>query len=107
MQDLLNWITSFFHTGIYDLITAAFASLIEWLLLAKLNFLLWVLQFSWDIASKLITNLGISSALQSAWSSLDSQVLQTLMFFRVPDAVNMILGAFGTRFVMRFLPIGV
>jgi len=106
MQDFFNWITAFFTTGIYDLITAAFVSLIEWLLLAKLQFMLWVLNFSWGIAQSLISSLGISAALQSAWGSLDSQVMSTLMFFRVPDAVNMILGGFGTRFVMRFLPVG-
>lgn len=107
MQALFDWITAFFTTGIYDLITAAFASLIEWLLLAKLQFMLWIIKFAWGVAQTLIMSLGVSAALQSAWGSLDSQVLAALMFFRVPDAINLILGGFGTRFVMRFLPVGV
>lgn len=107
MQALFDWITQFFSTGIYDFATAALASLIEWLLLLKLQWMLWLLQFAWGIAQTLITNLGISEALRTAWNNLDSEVLSMLMFFRVPDAINLILGGFGTRFVLRFLPVGV
>lgn len=106
MEALFSWITEFFSTGIYELITAAFASLIEWLMLLKLKTMLWTLEFAWNIANTLIANLGITSALNAAWSSFDSVTLSNLMFFKVPDAVNMILSALGTRFVLRFLPMG-
>lgn len=107
MQELFNWITGFFSTGLYDLITQAFASMIEWLTLAKLQWMLWAIGFCWDIAKALIADLGITEALRQAWGNLDSSTANVLMFFRIPDAVNLILGGFGTKFVMRFLGIGV
>lgn len=105
MQELFNWISDFFTSGIYKLITDSYASLIEWWLLSKLKWALWLLGFAWNIAQSLLANLGISSALSAAWGSLDSAVLQSLMFFRVPDVVNIMLSAFSTRFVLRFIPL--
>lgn len=109
MQALLGffqWVAEFFSVGIYELLTAAFASFIEWLTILKFQTMLWTLSLAWDVAQVLISNLGISSALSAAWGSFDSVTLSNLMFFRVPDAVNMILSALGTRFVLRFLPSG-
>lgn len=106
MAEFFTWLSEFFSTGLYTLITDAFASMIEWLMLLKLKWMLWLLQFSWGIAQTLISNLGVTLALQQAWGSFDSATLANLMFFRIPDAVNIILSALGTKFVLRFLPVG-
>lgn len=106
MQEFFTWITTFFTSDIYQLITSAFAHLVEWLTLLKLHIMLWTIQFSWDVAVKAMANIGVTQAIQSAWSGLDSDIAQALMYFRVPDAINLIANAFGTRFVLKFIPIG-
>lgn len=105
MQEFFTWITSFFSTGIYDLITSATAQLVEWLTIMKLETMLWCIKFGWDVAVKVINNIGLSAAIQAAWGRLDSELLNALMWFRVPDAINMMVNAFGTRFVLRFIPL--
>lgn len=106
MEAFFNWISEFFSSGLYTLITEAFASLIEWLMLLKLKMMLWSLEFAWGIANSLISSLGISTAIENAWGSFSGPTLSNLMFFKVPDALNMIVSAIATRFVLRFLPIG-
>lgn len=104
MQDLLNFVTEWFSTGIYNFFTAAFASFMEWLILGSLEMKLWLLKFAWGTARVVLANLGVSNLLQQAWGQFDGDTASTLMFFRIPEGLNMILSAFTTRFVLKFLP---
>lgn len=107
MENLFAWLTSFISEGLYELITQAFASMIEWLTIQQFKFMIWSIGFAWDIGQKILADIGISQALQNAWGGLDSQTMSVLMFFRIPDAVNIILSSGVTRFVLRFIPGGV
>ena len=100
---LQQTVTNFFAIDLVQLLTKFTAWFIQWYMVALWKAKLAALTFSWGVAQQIITNLGISAYLNSAWSSLDSQVLNMLTFLRVPDAVNMILSASITKFVFKFL----
>jgi hypothetical protein len=59
--------------------------------------------FSWDVASEILSSLNLSSILQSAFSQLDFNVVSVISFFRIPEAINLILSAHVTRQVMTFI----
>lgn len=101
--ELTQTISNFFTTDLVDLLTRFTAWSIQWIVVAMWKAKLAGLIFSWGVAQQIITNLGISSYLNTAWASLNSQMLNMLTFIRVPDAVNMILSASVTKFVFKFL----
>lgn len=96
-------INDFFSVGIYHLLTQFTAWFIRWYMVGMWTAKLALLTFSWDVAQELISSLNLSVMLQTAWSSLESRTLSMLVFFRVPEAVNIILSAAVTKFVFRFL----
>lgn len=93
----------FIGTGIYDFVVEVFAYAVEWLAITKIQFLIFITQFSWDIASNIIANLGLSAAINSSWSTLDSDLLGYLTFFRIPEAINILIQAYIAKFVMRMI----
>lgn len=62
------------------------------------------LKFAWGVAKSVLADVGVFTALQSAWSGLSGDALSVLNFFGIPAAVNVLLNAGMTRFVMRFIP---
>jgi len=99
--DFLNSFMDFINNGIYDFFTKWFAEFIKWLLLAKLDFMLFAIPFAWDTAKNLMVTLNISSMLSSAWGALDSTLLSFATVFRIPDAINIILSSYLTKFVLK------
>lgn len=96
-------VSDFITTGIYDLLVKFTAWFIQWSVVGYWKIKLAAIEFSWDVASEIITTLNISSYINSAWSSLNSQVLSMFVFFRIPEAVNIVVSAGVSKFVMRFL----
>ncbi len=110
LVDVVNAVNSvsqqtsdFIHGGVYDLITKATAWFIRWYMVYWFQAKLTALTFSYDVAQQLLASINVSSYLDTAWSSLESRTLSTLVFFRIPDALNIILSAFTTKFVFKFL----
>lgn len=99
LSQLLDW----FYTGIYDFIvdTASYfiALSVKWSLFSTLA----LIDFSWDVAKDLLSDLGISEFIASMYSHFDSKIMDILLFFRIPEFVNTIMGAHMTRFVFQFL----
>lgn len=103
VADFFNAILDFFKSGIYDFFTEWFASFVIWSTVAMMKAKLAAISFAWDVAQEVLSQLGISTYLSAAWAQLDSDVLNALTFFHVPDAVNIILSAKTTRFVLNFM----
>ena len=104
MFEFLQAIADFFTTGIYEFFTELLA-----LVMVK-GMVLWFkaqlagLEFAWGVGSTIIQNLNISQHISTAFSGLSGQVVATLSFFRFPEAINMLLTAGATRFVLKFIP---
>lgn len=104
MLDFLTWIKDWFTSGIYEFFTNAFASLIEWLILGFLDYAIWAVQFSWDIAKVVLADLHISEHLNTAFSALPPEVAEKVRYFRLPEAIVNILSGLVGKIVFRFLP---
>lgn len=104
MFEFLQSIADFFSFGIYqwfeDATKFLISSLIVWWLEMQLSGLI----FAWDVAKGVVSNLGIASAITGAWSALPADVAASARFFRIPEALNLLLTAGVTRFVMTFIP---
>lgn len=95
---------AFVTDGIYDFWVWAASQLIELFTLAALNFALWALPFAWEVAKQIIVDLNLSAMIQAAWGQLDSSVLGYATALRISESVNLLISAFVTRFVLRFIP---
>ena len=104
MADFFNWLYNFFVVGIYDLLVDAFAYFVEISTIASLKLAILSVTFAWDVAQSILTDLNLSAFIQQAWDSFDSQTLQTIQFFKVPEAINIVMSAAVTRYVMNFIP---
>lgn len=63
---------------------------------AKIAFI----SYSWLVAQEVLNQLNISSTIQSYWGQIDSEVMGYISWFKIPEALNMLLNAGITRYVM-------
>jgi len=96
-------VSEFIYNGIYEFSTKAFAEFIIQSTIAYIEFKLFMIRFAWDTAKQIMAQLNISAVLNSAYSSLDGNVLGILTVLHVPDGINLILSAMVTKFVLRFM----
>jgi hypothetical protein len=101
--DFINDIADFRHSGIYEFCKKAFAEFVKYSVIAMITFKIYAMTFAYDVATQILDDLNLSSALSSAWSAMDSQVAQAAAFFRIPEAINIILSAKLTKFVLKFM----
>lgn len=101
--DLVQTLVDFIKNGIYQFIVDVFAYIIVWWHKLKLMSLIFMVQFSWDIASQIMQDLNITGFLNSMYAHLDNQILGVMLYFRIPEALNTILNAYLTRYIFRFL----
>ncbi len=99
-----DMIFSFFTQGIYDFGVWAFAKIVEQITIGYFEFMLWALPFAFNTAKQIMLDLNLSAVINSAWASLDSQVLALANIMRIPDAFNVMISAYFTKYVLRFIP---
>lgn len=56
--------------------------------------------FSWEVAKEILSQLDVSSTIETYWGQLDSQVVGVATYLKLPEALNMIINARVTRYVM-------
>lgn len=103
IMDIAQSIDDFRSTGIYQFFTKWFAEFIKWWMVGWYKMKFQAMVFAWDIAQEILISLNISEQIHLAFSALDSNVIQIISFFRIPEAINIILSAYTTRFVFNFL----
>jgi uncharacterized protein DUF2523 len=104
LMDPINEIIDFLYDDIYDFFVESFAYLVEQITLGSIKFTVWSIGFAWDIAEQIIVDIGLSSAMDSAWSALPGDMVSTLAFFGIPTGISMLLNSFITRYTLRFIP---
>lgn len=101
--DAISYIADFVGSGIYDFFVEVFTELTIWGVTFYIEAKIFAIGFAWDVAAGLLETLDISRYIQQAWSSLDSQLVSFLTRYRIPEALNLIIQAYLTRFVMGVL----
>lgn len=104
MFEFLQSISDFFTTDIYTFFEEAsdyfIVSLLIWWLKAKLM----ALEMAWDIAQQVLDAFQISARISAAFGILPASAMSIVNFFRFPEAVNLIVGAAATRWVIKVVP---
>ncbi len=103
MIDFFNQILTWIGSGIYDFATETWAWVIIKVMIFKIESQLFMMVFAWDIAKDIVNQLNISQEIKSALSALPAQTVEHLNFFNIINGINLIINAFMTRFVMRFM----
>lgn len=62
------------------------------------------LLFAWDVAESILDELNLSVLITQSFNALPETTKQTMAFFKIPEFLNLVISAFTTRLVMRFLP---
>lgn len=83
----------------YDMIVKLFAVMIEFLTYMSIKSTLVGLDFSYDIANQILTDLNVSSQLLGYWNGIPAYPRAWLEFLNVPEALNIIGSSAVTRFV--------
>ena len=92
MNNSMNSFDSFFERSVL------------WLMITYFQIKLEVFKFAAHLAEGIIQNIGLSNIIQLTWNSIDYRIVSVLNYCRVPDAINMILSAYLTRFILSLLP---
>jgi hypothetical protein len=100
---LIQKFWDFLQIGIYDFFVDWFALFVIDYTIALVKFKIYMVGFAWDIAQSALDQIDLSGQLSEAWSGVNSHVLDALTFFNVPDALNIILSAYVTRYVLKLI----
>lgn len=105
----MEFISDFF-TSIWGFLETVPAFLDDALVKLSAWYVIWVTKakiyfvgFAWNVAQEVINQLNISGTINQYWGSIDSKVMGALTYFRIPDALNIILNSYLTRYVMGVL----
>lgn len=75
-----------------------------WLSIAYLEVKLTALEFAYGIAYTIIDAAGISDAILNSWQGIPSTTVAVFAYLRIPDAINLLMSASLTRFILDLLP---
>lgn len=104
MFEFLQSISDFFTTGIYTFFEDSAKYGITTLLIWWVKAQIWGITFAWEIGQSVLSAFNVSGQIATAFGSLSPEVSAGVTFFRVPEAVNILLSAGATRFVMNMVP---
>lgn len=104
--NFFQWIWTFITSGIYDLIVWGLRGFVEFYTLSALKFQLFALNLGWDVAKAILVDMQFNARLQGFFDALPSAVSVNLTALRIPEGIALILTAYITRYVIRFIPGG-
>ncbi|MBQ4811296.1 DUF2523 domain-containing protein [Pseudoalteromonas luteoviolacea] len=103
ISDFITDFWEFFDTDLPELVKRFFVWVVQWFILLKLKIELQSIQFAWFIGKQILENFNIGSRIVSAASALPLDMQSALLDMRLFDALNIILNAHISRYVMRFI----
>ncbi len=99
-----QYVWDFLAEGIYDLVKELLVIATKAAIYSYLKTQVFVLEISYKAAQQLVGSIGLAPRIQQMYNGLPAEVLATLAFFGIPQALNILFSALSTRFVMRFIP---
>lgn len=93
-------ISDFFMHDTPSMIQRAFAYLLEWGAYLKFYVQYESMKFAWGVAKLILEDLAFGTQLQQLLTPLPQDVKATLASFRVMDAIEILITAHVTRYVM-------
>lgn len=96
-----NSFVEFMNSGFYELVTEVLSVFTQYYLIWLIEAKIFFISIAWGVAQNLLINLELSQHINDAWGALDSKLLSYLTFFRLPEALNILIQASVTRFVLN------
>ena len=102
----MEWLGEFFNSffsDIYQLIVKFGAWLSIKLVIAWVEFKLFLLTFTWDVAKEIIVNLHFSELISASFNSLPDTMRSLLLYLHIDKGLAIITQAFVTRFLLSIM----
>jgi hypothetical protein len=90
----------FIDHGLYEIIGNVLKFFIAAVALFQLELKMAALELAAESADKILSAFNISGSIQSTLDNLDPQMSSIITFFKIPEAINLLLSAHLTRFIM-------
>ena len=111
ISSVLTSLVNFF-SFLYTFVTTGLYSLIDWSwtefyneVCILVNYLVsFFLNYAWQNIYSLINNFNSEAIIASAWSKLDHNLLFILELLQIPTAISLLLSAYFTRYIIRWIP---
>ena len=100
--DGLQYLANFF-AGIGDFAYAVLVQIGSWVVIWWTRLQLFVLGFLWEVAKAILVNVNLSTLVESSWNSIDDRYWPYLSILKLPEAINVLLQAVTTRYVLRLV----
>ena len=103
IYNFFDWIFEFLNQDIWDMLVRLGSYWVQTLTLWSIEFTLFMLALSWDIAKEIMADLNISNRIDAALAYLPDTVELAVKFFRMPECISNIVSGYMTRYVFRFM----
>lgn len=104
VQSIATWLNGSGDSGSTGWFKSAVGWTIQKVAIYYIYFKIDMLKWGWGIAKGILQTLDVTSAIDTAIQALPAKAAALLMYCKVPDALNLLLAAFATAFVWRWLP---
>lgn len=104
MFEFFDYLYEWFTSGLYDFAMQFVAWALKKMLIFYYEAAVASIEFAWGTVQIVLDDLNISSFLLDSISDMPVTVQQVIVFFRIPEFINLILSALGTRLVLRIVP---
>ncbi|WP_349922256.1 DUF2523 family protein [Aeromonas veronii] len=102
----MEWLGDLFSglfNDIYDLAVQVTAWMAVKLAIQWVEFKLFMLMFSWDVAREILINLQFSDLISQSFNNLPSDVRDILLYLHLDKGLSIITQAFVTRFLLNIM----
>lgn len=88
-------------TGAYGWIDTVLERAAAWVIVAWLEFKIWSLSFSYNVASLIIDSLGITQQIESRLNGLSSEIYAFVSWLRIIEGLNIVFSSYAATMIMR------
>lgn len=102
----MEWMSDFFNgffNDIYQLAVQFAAWITVKLAIQWVEFKIFLLTFSWDVAKQILINLQFSDLISASFNNLPSQMREIMLYLHVDKGLSILTQAFVTRFLLNML----
>ncbi|WP_434668200.1 DUF2523 family protein [Aeromonas sp. NJAU223] len=102
----MEWLGDLFgglFNDIYNLAVQVTAWIVVKLAIQWVEFKLFMLMFSWDVAREILINLQFSDLISQSFNNLPSDVRDILLYLHLDKGLSVITQAFVTRLLLNMM----
>lgn len=100
---ILSVFDAIFTTDVNGFFETLFERAAAWVILSWIEFKVWLLSFSFDVALLVVESLDITGQIESQLSGLSATMYAWVSYLRILEGVNMLLSAYGSVMIMRLV----